>query len=128
MAAITDDVLTREEMADEFLLMGFASPKASIRALRNVGGPSAGCGAHRDTAGERFVETTSAGRLRVTCRAFRCSMRWSPIWRREAYQPPTRRSLRRGRDDLRSRRRDRSTASPRSLVPSAGSGTARRCR
>ena len=52
---VTDDVLTREEMADEFLLMGLRLAEGiDPSALRGVGGPVAG-----SRRGSRLCATTA---------------------------------------------------------------------
>jgi coproporphyrinogen III oxidase-like Fe-S oxidoreductase len=63
---VTDDVLTREEMADEFLLMGLRLAEG-IDPLRYaaVAGRSLDAARIAALAEHGFVETTSSGRLRV---------------------------------------------------------------
>ena len=62
----TDDTLTREEMADEFLLMGLRLAEG-IDPLRYaaVAGRSLDAARISALAEHGFVETTASGRLRV---------------------------------------------------------------
>jgi putative oxygen-independent coproporphyrinogen III oxidase len=64
---ITDDVLTREERSDEFLLMGLRLAEGiDIARYESVSGRSLDPGRVATLHGHGFVETTADGRLRVT--------------------------------------------------------------
>ena len=84
---ITDDMLTREEMADEFLLMGLRLAEGidPARYAALAGRPLD----PRRIAILRDARRSSRRRPTATCgsrrRAFRCSTRWWPIWRRKRY-------------------------------------------
>ena len=81
---ITDDMLTREEMADEFLLMG-------LRLAEGIDPERYAAIAGRTLDPDRIaalrehdlIETTAAGRLRVSWPDFPCLMRSSPTSRRD---------------------------------------------
>ncbi len=68
---VTDDVLTREEMADEFLLMGLRLAEgidpSRYAALAGRSLDTARIGALRENG---LVETTAAGHLRVSMPGF----------------------------------------------------------
>jgi putative oxygen-independent coproporphyrinogen III oxidase len=68
---VTDDVLTREEMADEFLLMGLRlaegiDPRRYVQLAGRPLDDARVAGLHD----QGFVETTAAGRLRVSLPGF----------------------------------------------------------
>ena len=70
---ITDEPLTREETADEFLLMGLRLAEGIDPAALSPRSPAARSIRERIAiaAREGLVETTPDGRLRVTAPAFR---------------------------------------------------------
>ena len=82
---VTDDVLTREERADEFLLMGLRLAEGIDPArYRGARRPPARSRAHRVLRREGFVESAATAACASRRRVFRCSTPWWPIWRRDA--------------------------------------------
>ena len=68
---VTDDPLNREEMADEFLLMGLRLAEGiDPKRFTALAGRPLESAAHRRACRRRFVETTADGRLRVTREGF----------------------------------------------------------
>ena len=81
---VTDEVLTPEQMADEFLLMGLRLAEGVDPArYARLAGRTLDPRRVAVLSAEGAVETTPGGRLRVTRVDFRCSTPWSPIWRLE---------------------------------------------
>jgi len=68
---IDNEILTREQQVDEFLVMGLRLAEGiDPERYERVGGRKLNAGRIASLAGEGFVETTSDGRLRVTCSGF----------------------------------------------------------
>ena len=68
---VTDDVLTREEMADEFLLMGLRLAEGiDIARYRALAGRQLDPDRVATLHEHGLIETTSGGRLRVTLPGF----------------------------------------------------------
>jgi putative oxygen-independent coproporphyrinogen III oxidase len=68
---ITDDVLTREERSDEFLLMGLRLAEGiDLARFREVSGRLLDPGRIADLHAHGLIETTTQGRLRVTLPGF----------------------------------------------------------
>ena len=128
---VTDDVLTREETADEFLLMGLRLAEGiDPERYAALAGRPLDADAHRGVARKRrWSRRPPPAACASACRAFRCSMRWSPISRRKllAVVASARSYFRTRRPKLRGAGAmtcgpdgvTRITARPRSLVPSA---------
>jgi oxygen-independent coproporphyrinogen-3 oxidase len=68
---ITDDLLSRDEMADEFLLMGLRLAEGiDPKRYEQLAGRPLALARIATLAGEGFVEETPDGRLRVTQSGF----------------------------------------------------------
>ena len=68
---IEDDVLTREQQGDEFLLMGLRLAEGiDPRRYQRISGRALDNARIAALAGHGFVETSPNGRLRVTCAGF----------------------------------------------------------
>ncbi len=80
---ITDDVLTREERSDEFLLMGLRLAEGiDIARYEEVSGRTLDPARIATLLEHGLIETTESGVCGSPCPAFRCSTLWSPISRR----------------------------------------------
>ena len=77
---VSDDVLTREERSDEFLLMGLRLAEGiDIARYRTIAGRPLDPARIAMLHEHGLVETTAEGGCGSPCRASRCSMRWWPI-------------------------------------------------
>ena len=81
---VTDDALTSEERADEYLLMGLRLREGiDPQRYRALAGRTLDQAASSFCVRKARSSSTATAACASRSRDFRCSMRWSPIWRRE---------------------------------------------